>query len=203
MGLMGHFVGDSSMPLHNTSDYDGWKANHGGLHSYYEGAIVEALPDTLTAEVSAQALKLVKARKPAGAATIADWIKSLSVISNKEVASVYAADKMETPSAVEIGPDGKEKRTYGKRVDADKAYPAFKKLIISELARSAASLAQMWDQMYVEAGRPDLTKYKSYRYPLQPDFVAMDYMPGGNGIGKAPTPSQNRLPASQYLDHHD
>lgn len=40
MGLMGHFVGDTSQPFHTTADYDGYVAGHGGIHAYFEDTAV-------------------------------------------------------------------------------------------------------------------------------------------------------------------
>ncbi|MNL81910.1 hypothetical protein D3C87_2091530 [compost metagenome] len=43
------------------------------------------------------------------------------------------------------------------------------------MARGALLLANLWDEAYVQAGRPQLAAYKSYKYPFTVDFVAPDY----------------------------
>jgi hypothetical protein len=53
----------------------------------------------------------------------------------------------------------------------------YKGIIVTELSRSALLLAKLWDDAYVEAGRPRLIASKSYRYPLTVEFVAPDYLP--------------------------
>lgn len=42
-GLLSHFIGDSSMPYHATSDYDGIATSEKGIHSYFETEMVDYL----------------------------------------------------------------------------------------------------------------------------------------------------------------
>lgn len=58
-GVMAHYVGDLSQPLHTTVDYDGWKKDQGGIHSYFEEAVVNAFPLSLDYEVFAAASKSI------------------------------------------------------------------------------------------------------------------------------------------------
>jgi hypothetical protein len=43
------------------------------------------------------------------------------------------------------------------------------------MARAAALLAKKWDEAYIAVGKPDLSKYQSYRYPFTPDYLKPDY----------------------------
>jgi hypothetical protein len=44
---LGHYVADSHVPLHTSSNYDGQKTGQGGLHSFWESRIPELLGDKL------------------------------------------------------------------------------------------------------------------------------------------------------------
>jgi hypothetical protein len=196
MGLMGHFVGDASQPYHNTSDYDGWGKGHGGIHSYFESDVVNALPLSLDEEVYLKALKIYgprsNARKGAkkkgsdddsfgqtsrGSEWVVARMKALSLKAQSEIPKLERLDKVLAPSKIEKDDEGKSIKTAAKRSAAELAAKRFKPLIESELASSAALLAEFWDTVYVESGRPELSAYKSYEYPLEPGFVAPDYVP--------------------------
>lgn len=40
-GVLGHYVGDLSQPMHNSSDYDGQSIQKPGVHKYFETTLVE------------------------------------------------------------------------------------------------------------------------------------------------------------------
>lgn len=42
-GVMGHYVGDMTQPMHATSDYDGQSINKPGAHKYYETTLVDQI----------------------------------------------------------------------------------------------------------------------------------------------------------------
>lgn len=42
-GVMGHYVGDMTQPMHATSDYDGQSINKPGVHKYYETTLVDQI----------------------------------------------------------------------------------------------------------------------------------------------------------------
>ena len=44
-GVMGHYVGDMTQPMHASSDYDGQSRNNPGVHKYYETTLVDRLDD--------------------------------------------------------------------------------------------------------------------------------------------------------------
>ena len=44
-GVMGHYVGDMTQPMHASSDYDGQSINNPGVHKYYETTLVDRLDD--------------------------------------------------------------------------------------------------------------------------------------------------------------
>ncbi len=40
-GVLGHYIGDLSQPMHNSSDYDGQSIHKPGIHKYFESTLVE------------------------------------------------------------------------------------------------------------------------------------------------------------------
>jgi hypothetical protein len=175
MGLLGHFVGDASQPLHNTADYDGYGSGHGGLHSYYEEQVVTQGPADIEGRIYAVAKKIDQAPWLKG--TVLERMKALSESSAAEIPMVLAKDpiKKKSESRKEKGMD---LRTAAKREPATVGWKRYDSMIVAQMARSARLLARLWDQMYVAVGKPDLSAYRSYRYPLMPDFVSLDYLKG-------------------------
>lgn len=175
LGLMGHFVGDASQPLHNTADYDGYATGHGGLHSYYEDQVVSEFDGDLQARVlkEARAMKNPKFLKPK---TVIEKMKVLSESSMDELKMIFKQDPVKKPSTI-VNEKGMEIKKAAEREDASVGYKKFNKIIVTELARSAVLLANLWDSAYVEAGRPAMSSSKIYKYPLTVEFIAPDYLP--------------------------
>jgi hypothetical protein len=175
LGLMGHFVGDTSQPLHNTANYDGYETGHGGLHAYYEDEVVSQFDGDLQSRVlkQARATKNAKFLKPA---TVLEKMKTLSESSMEELKLILKLDPIKKPSTVSTE-KGMQLRTPAERESAAIGYKKFNQIIATQLSRSALLLAKLWDDAYIEAGRPKLASSKIYKYPLMVDFIAPDYLP--------------------------
>lgn len=190
VAIMGHFVGDASQPLHSTADYDGYKAGHGGIHSFYEDVAVNHQDERLTLEVIQEARRLLKQaetlpktkRDPTKNKEIAflllenpvEKMRALSVLSAADLPALLKIDKVKKPSSVESD-KGMEIRTAAEREITPKMAKEFRKLQVKHMGRSAALLAQLWDRVYDRSGKPDLAAYKAYRYPHEPEFIPPDY----------------------------
>lgn len=175
LGLMGHFVGDASMPFHNSADYDGWVTGHGGIHSFYETQCVAFYDINLTSEVKTAADLLVSQGYVQTGSGV-EMTRKISLDSFSEKATVETLDKVLTPSKIVTDEHGLQTKTYAQREKNEIACPPFHDLIVKQMARSSATLAALWDQAYVSANKPDLNAYKLYKYPLSPDFVPADYV---------------------------
>jgi hypothetical protein len=176
---MGHFVGDATMPMHNSADYDGWNEGHGGLHGFYETQCVSHYGLKLIKDVETKAKHL---RNKMGShfdsdIEVIDRMKEISVASYSEKTNMIKLDKVLAPSQVVKNSDGSTKKVYAVRSPLNEACPAFRGQIIKELARASVTLAALWDQAFRAAQRPQVAYYISYRYPLTPDFVKLDYLP--------------------------
>lgn len=185
IGVMGHFVGDDGQPFHATADHDGWAAGHGGIHAYYEEAVVAAQPYNLTAKVVEDGFllqKMMTSKKKAERDlvpfllenTVLEKMRALAVITNGEVQAIYALDPVKKPS-VQKEEKGMSLRTPAEREPAETVAAKLQPTMVREMARSATLLAQIWDMAYEKVGSPKLAVYKSYKFPFTPDFVPPDY----------------------------
>lgn len=177
MGILGHFVGDNSQPFHNSNDYDGYAAGHGGIHAYYEDASVAYFEADLADLIFKQALVIDKnktMKKFILEKTTLEKMRSLGALSNAEAKDIFKLDPIVTPSVVKEE-KGLIIKTAAVRKSADIGQKKFSKLIVNQMARSSLLLATLWDEIYTEIGKPEFKSYKSYRYPLTPDFVMPDY----------------------------
>lgn len=182
LGLMGHFVGDNSQPFHNTSDHDGYAANQGGIHSYYEDAVVSQFGPDLIPLIVKKA-KSWKFQVFIQKSNVIENMRALSEISASEIKEVLKADPIVKNSLVKIE-KGMSLKTPAERKSAAEGFKRMNKLIIKEMARSSYLLAHFWDAAYKEIGEPKIGAYKSYLYPYSVDFVKPDYIP------EAPAPQK-------------
>lgn len=173
MGIMGHFVGDSSMPYHNWADYDGYGAGHGGIHAYYESICPGEFGSELDVELRALALGLPDFSE---SYSPAELIKKIGIEAVNEVEVLQKLDTILEPSTQSVNEHGMTMRKPAVRPAPSEQCPNFKPLMLLQMARSAKTLAHLWDEIYVQAGRPNLAAYKSYRYPLTPDYVEPKYL---------------------------
>lgn len=173
LGLMGHFVGDNSQPFHTTSDHDGYAANHGGIHSYYEDAVVSQFGPELIQLIVKKA-KTWKSQPFTQKKSVVENMRALSEISVSEVKDVLKVDPIIKPSMLKIE-KGMSLKTPAERKPASVAFKNMDKLIIKQMARSSYLLAHLWDEAYKASGEPSIRAYKSYLYPYAVEFVKPDY----------------------------
>lgn len=173
MGLMGHFIGDAGQPFHNTTDYDGYAANHGGIHAYYEDSSVAFFEADLVPRIVKKA-KSMKAPKWSSQKTLVEKMRTFSEVAVNDVKDIIKLDPVIKPSVIKIE-KGMSLKTQAERQPASVGHKKFEKLILEQMARSSHLLASSWDEIYKLAGEPAMKAYKSYRYPLTPEFVPPDY----------------------------
>lgn len=174
MGLMGHFVGDNGQPFHNNADYDGFSSGHGGIHAYYEDSVVGEFGPELVPEIVKTARSFKTPPFAVKNKSLIDDMRVLSEISAGEVKDILKLDPVITPSTLRIE-KGMSLKTPAKRKPASEGYKKLNKLIVRQMARSSYLLAYWWDEIYKASGSPSIKSYKSYKYPLMPEFVKPDY----------------------------
>ena len=185
LGLLGHFVGDSSQPFHVTVDHDGYFAGHGGIHWFYEDGNMDAQDESVETQliqVARQLQAMVNSKdkteknqvKFLTAKNKIEQMRQLTMLSSNDIPALLQIDQLTKPSEL-ASPQNNNTRKPAQRLTPDETAAAYLPYITKHMGRSAALLAAMWDEAYVKAGRPDLSAYRSFRYPLSPEFVPPDY----------------------------
>lgn len=155
-GVMAHYFGDLSQPLHVSENYDGNLTHQTGIHSYFEDEMVDELYPQIQVDVEKLAkkqwpeFKKKNANKP-----VLDILKELATKSNKRIEPLLAIDK-------KIG-----------RKDNKKAAAAYKQMITECLADGSLALAEIYrrqtgwkydgNRFFFFAGEP------AYMMPGTPD----------------------------------
>lgn len=135
-GILGHYVGDGSQPLHLTIHFDGWAAGNPnpqnytrvrGLHSRFEVAYV-------TAAIGIANIK-PKVSPPQRLSNVFESVKQYLTRTFADVEPLYALEK-----SGEFNPEHpQEKGTQ---------------FINGEMARAASMLASLWLTAWRESGEP-------------------------------------------------
>jgi hypothetical protein len=177
LGLMGHYVGDNAQPFHVTADYDGLATGHGGIHSYYEDDVVVSSTYALEKMIIEKGKALQK-QKPSflTAPSTLEKMKALGILSFNDVKAVFKLDPVLEKSVLKEE-KGMKIKTPAKRKPAQEVAIKFEPLLVTHMARAAALLARLWDEAYVQIGKPPLSEYKSFKHPFTPEFVTPDYLP--------------------------
>lgn len=135
-GVLGHYVGDSTMPMHLSVEYNGWletSPNPKGytkdrnFHSRYEALYVDAA-------INADAVR-PKVQPPQRLANVWEAIKQNLIQSFSELEPAYDMEK-----AGEFNPQ--QPRTKGTE------------FISSQLARASTLLSNLWYTAWIESGEP-------------------------------------------------
>ena len=135
-GVMGHYVGDATQPMHMSVHYNGWLDNvpnpnnytrDRGLHARYEAAYVDVAIDAATVRAKVQAPERLK--------DVFGSIKQHLIQGFNELEPMYQLEK-----TGEFNPE--QPRPKG---------TAF---IATEIARGATMLSNLWYTAWLESGEP-------------------------------------------------
>ena len=184
-GLMSHFVGDLGNPYHAARNYDGWETNQGGIHGYFESAVVANYRLILDQEVFDAAMRpgaverVLKNIPPSERGALSKDPVAIAV-----ALALDSYSRLETANAIDrkfaiikasgTGPDGK--RLAAERRDPAELRLKYHDLHVERLATAAEVLATLWYEAWQEAGKPDFKGYQSFAYALTPEFVPPDYL---------------------------
>ncbi len=171
-GIMGHYVADTAQPFHTTSDYDGYDSGHGGIHSYYEEALVAELDGDLLSKVLKKARTLNQPSWAKG--TTLEKMKAFSIAAYDDIPKLKKLDPIIKKSELKTE-KGMKIKTAATRKEPAQVIKKFEPIIITHMSRAAWMLAHLWDEAYRSAGKPILSAYKSYQYPFKVDFIFPNY----------------------------
>lgn len=174
-GLLSHFVGDLSQPFHSTQDSDGWDTGQGGIHAYFETDLVNVQPLQLEADVYAVALSTDPAKSII--------IRSGIGVDALEIALAESMDALQYVDELRVLDRehaltalGDKVKQQAKRKPPAQVAQAFAPVIVERLATGADLLCAIWINAWNAAGKPDMRAYRSYAYPVAPEFVAPSYV---------------------------
>ncbi len=136
-GVMGHYVGDMSQPMHMTSDYDGQSINRRGVHSYFETSLVEPLSD----------VTLVSDAVRDGSATRQSLDQAVAYSTG---AKLVAVQQMAVDEGIASYKDLDE--VLAQFGDNNQDDVALKAHFAPLMGLGAATLAKLWDMAVLEAG---------------------------------------------------
>jgi len=135
-GVMGHYVGDASQPLHMTIHYNGWLENapnpnnytqDRGLHSRYEAKYVE---------VAIEAARVrSKVQPPQRLGDVFGSIKQHLIQGFNDLEPLYQLEK-----TGEFNPD--------------QPRPRGTEFVANQIARAATMLSNLWYTAWLESGEP-------------------------------------------------
>lgn len=192
-GLMGHFVGDLTNPLHTTYDFDGYETQQGGIHHYFETLIVNELDlgvemETLKALTISGLYtkpfeKLIKRTLPhiglPSSSFTKNWISdpllvalALTIESHSHLDEIKKLDRSHALLT-------KSSQKGGLKIPASRkppaqAAPSLRAFVIERLAMGSAVLSHLWLEAYKQGGQPDLSQYQSFHYPVAPAFIPVE-----------------------------
>ena len=111
----------------------------------------------MQSKITTAAKKLKNTKFLTGTNTI-EKMKFLGEISLSEAKDVLKVDPVTSPSVLKIE-KGMSLKTAAKRQHASVGFKKFEKLIVTQMARSALLLANLWDEAYKSAGSPEVKAY--------------------------------------------
>lgn len=152
---LGHYIGDAHVPLHTTENYNGQLTNQKGIHGFWESRVPELLSEDYDYFVG----KAKYIEDPLEAAWIAVEESHLaldSVLSFEKILS----EKF--PSDQKYGFESRGNLTvkvYSK--EFTEAYSEMLNGMVERRMRKAiVCIGSMWYTAWVNAGKPELVKYK-------------------------------------------
>ena len=146
-GVIAHYIGNLSQPLHTTENYDGQLTDQVGIHAHFEDQLVDEAWPGLISQVQSEAMRQWKkvGGEIRGLSTV-ELLKKLTNDSLKEVPELLRRDKK------------------NERLDSKKALEIHRSMIIRRMAAGSVFVAELWrryvqwtpneDKFYVFFGEP-------------------------------------------------
>lgn len=192
MAILGHFVGDGSQPLHLSADFDGWKANKGGIHEYFEDELVAALPSEAAMLVEKAAWQWKSTPGPWNHKKIQwqTWLQYLQLSFDQKAQLLLLDQPLEAS-----GPS-----KPAKRVAATKDVHRWAPWLYRQLGLGALMLSHVWQQAFQEGWKKNQSRrtlkspeeiwqnFKDYRYPYRWEPIVPSYLPKNSVATPDPAP---------------
>ncbi|NRA69040.1 MAG: hypothetical protein HRU19_31505 [Pseudobacteriovorax sp.] len=176
LGLISHFIADLGNPLHTSVDYDGKLVGQGGLHAYFETRIVNEFPLSFAGDVYHWAVKT----KPYQQISRTHQPKSLIQMVYAHILESHLL--LDELFALDRKVSLKKKSGFlpAERRRPELVYQEYYAFAKARVGTAADVLSRFWATIHRRAGRPDLSRHRSYDYPITHEFVPVDYLPHAN-----------------------
>ena len=136
-GVLGHYIGDLSQPMHVTADYDGQSINRSGVHKYFEITLMDTEQEANLVNASVTTGGTLRHGQENGhnpaTTSSAVMIRTMAFSEGKR-----ALDDLEPLLAL-----------FGRNSQDDNG---LKRYFAPRMGSSASTLAQVWDKAVLEAG---------------------------------------------------
>jgi len=154
---LAHYIGDAHVPLHTTLNYDGQLTGQKGMHSLWESMIPELEIANYRLTSKHKAKYIDNTRKAIWAAVRESYNLVNELLEKEREVSKSFTDS--TKYRVQVR-NGRESRSY--TTAFAKAYSqAVGSSINERLIASADMIADFWYTCWVDAGKPDVSKWIS------------------------------------------
>jgi hypothetical protein len=159
---IGHYIGDSHVPLHTTSNYNGQKTGQRGIHGFWESRLPELYEPNYDFFIG-QA-EYIKAPQAFIWERVKESFHALDsvLIYEAELTAKYPTDQkyaFETRNNVEI-------KTYSEGFSEE-----YNRMLTGQverrMRRAVASVGSFWYTAWVDGGQPDLSKF--IQKPVKPE----------------------------------
>ncbi len=156
---LGHYIGDSNVPLHTTHNYNGQYSNQYGIHGFWESRLPELFSTQYDFFVG-DSYYIKNPTEEAWAGVVRAHLALDSVLSfEKQLTLEFSEDKKygyETRNNLTV-------RVYSK--DFSTAY--HNKLngqVERQMTRAVLEVGSFWYSCWVDAGQPDLSKLMDFKF---------------------------------------
>ena len=145
-GVVSHYVGDLSQPMHTTSDYDGQSIQRRGIHKYFEVDVLERIDeptlfqDILRASATTQLSNDLLVAQNSPVYNLSIGSPSWAVVRTHQLAQRSLAD---LPAVIHA--------FSGTQDPTDQTLLNFS---VPEMALGARTLAEVWEKAWITAGSP-------------------------------------------------
>jgi len=157
---MGHYVGDASVPLHTTKNYNGQLTNQVGIHAFWESRIPELFADREYDLFTGKADYIDNPK---------EYFWEIVLASHRLVDSVLSIEKRLSrtfPEDQQYCFDERLNRTIRTQCEAyARAYQeAMNGMVENRMRSTIHAVASCWYTAWVDAGQPDLSRIDDVRF---------------------------------------
>jgi len=175
-GILAHFIGDMTQPLHITKNYDGADSMQKGVHSYFETKMIDAQAHGFDRQAYDYAMNAKPASTILAQAAAAtdrvkveswmpvEWSFMLSIESFGKMKKVLDMDRKFALIKQENSKADEAKKDSGLKGDAARRSPdeisdKFNEILVERIGVASDYLAFVWHRSWVEGGAPNLSRY--------------------------------------------